>query len=96
MLHEEWAAAEEQEQEEAGGVLVCGEERGVQRMHFQVLKWRGLQSQLKIKRPACPSNGCPEAFVRCRHRGSADAIMAAACSLGRYATSVILGKNAPP
>lgn len=86
----------EQEQEDAGGVLVCGEGRGVEMMHFQVLERRGLQSQLKIKRPACPSNGCPEAFVRCRlRRGSADTIMAAACS-GHYATSVIPGKNAPP
>ena len=67
MLHasEKWAAVEystspPQEEEEGGGGDGDGEEEGgVQTMHFQVLKWRGLQLQLKIKRPACPSNDCP-------------------------------------
>lgn len=69
MLHtsEKWAAVEYSTsplQKEVGGRGVerwrmgMGE-RGVQTMHFQVLKWRGLQLQLKIKRPACPSNDCP-------------------------------------
>lgn len=74
MLHasEKWAAVEystsppQEEEKEVEEEVVVGMEMemerrkgGVQTMHFQVLKWRGLQLQLKIKRPACPSNGCP-------------------------------------
>lgn len=44
-------------------VYVCVEKWRVQTMHFQVLKWRGLQLQLKIKRPVCLSNDDPSPFV---------------------------------
>lgn len=57
---------------------------GVQTMHFQVLKWRGLHLQLQIKRPACPSKDGPQPFVHLLpSRGGRSAALAGGETLPR-------------